>query len=244
MQCVDFKRRLQKCLDDRLAPDADRALREHASVCTDCEPLMLGQKRLLQELRESFPAPSADFTARVLVRVVPKAVPVFEAIPVTATRKTRPWIRSLAGLAAAALVVAAIWPVVGLRMARRSQELSLAPASAAAKKTSGRASRRIPGTIAVVSRPRSPVVRPAPSAATSPEADEYRQLVRGLIARIPDVPESPKESIDRIAGGFRPLASTLGAAWDAIRRTLPVGRDSAPAEPQASFPAAGERLVG
>jgi hypothetical protein len=45
------------------------------------------------------------------------------------------------------------------------------------------------------------------------------------------------ESIDRIAGGFRPLATTLVAAWDAIRRTIPVGREQPSAEPQASFPA-------
>jgi hypothetical protein len=54
-----------------------------------------------------------------------------------------------------------------------------------------------------------------------------------MAAKLSDVPEEQLEPLDHIAGGFRPLANTLGAAWDALRRTIPVGRSHALNEPQA-----------
>ena len=42
------------------------------------------------------------------------------------------------------------------------------------------------------------------------------------------------EPVDQIAGGFRPLASTLNVAIDALRSAIPVVRPDAPSKPQAN----------
>jgi hypothetical protein len=54
-----------------------------------------------------------------------------------------------------------------------------------------------------------------------------------MASKLSDVPEEQLEPLDRIAGGFRPLANTLGVAWNALRRTIPVGRVQSVNDPQA-----------
>jgi hypothetical protein len=76
---------------------------------------------------------------------------------------------------------------------------------------------------------------PIPTVVTTAngDPDELRHMMRQLWANIPDVARAPLQPIDRIAGGIWPVASTLAAAWDALRRSIPAGPDGAPEGPQA-----------
>jgi hypothetical protein len=76
-----------------------------------------------------------------------------------------------------------------------------------------------------------------------PDQESLRRLMRDMAARLSDVPEERLEPLDRIAGGFRPLADTLGVAWDALLRTIPVGRSQTVSDPQAILGLSGERRV-
>ena len=72
---------------------------------------------------------------------------------------------------------------------------------------------------------------------------EYRRMIVELWTRLPEMPQPPREPIDRIAGGIRPLTATLAAAWGAICRSLPAAEAQSPeTEPQAHLPEIG--LVG
>ena len=86
-------------------------------------------------------------------------------------------------------------------------------------------------------------------AATAPvvrqDADPERlgDLVQRLVRDVSDTPHL--EPVDRIAGGFRPLASTLNVALDAIWTSLRPAETAAPRrKPQANSrrPAAASAL--
>jgi hypothetical protein len=68
---------------------------------------------------------------------------------------------------------------------------------------------------------------------------ELRRKLRDLWHSLPEVGQSPFEPVDRLAGGIRPLASTLtstlgstfAAALDAIWRSMPVMGETPPEPP-------------
>lgn len=53
MGCSDFETRLQHVLDQRLSPDADHLLRQHAGQCEACQSLLHAQRRLFAVRRNS-----------------------------------------------------------------------------------------------------------------------------------------------------------------------------------------------
>lgn len=65
----------------------------------------------------------------------------------------------------------------------------------------------------------------------------YPHWLTALTSQLPEVPPESLQSVDQIAGGLRPIAETLGAAFDTIRRSLPiVDREDRPAgKPQAGL---------
>ena len=76
-----------------------------------------------------------------------------------------------------------------------------------------------------------------PSGTEGANRSGYPLWLTTLTAQLPDVPPESLQSVDQIAGGLRPIAETLGAAFDTIRRSLPiVDRDDRPAgKPQAGL---------
>lgn len=228
MQCVDFQRRLNRLLDERQRPEDDAALQAHSMACPGCRDSMAGQGRLRELMAQGIAPLSTNFTRRIVSRSMRE--------PRLGRRKK--WIAA-AIFATAATLVIAVLPLArrptfptAFRVARFTSETPGTHSAARRPRTGS-------GTIAVW-QPQSQraviISQPTLSADNTAESEDFRQLIRVLLANLPDVPNAQLEPIDRIAGGFKPLASTLSAALGAIRRTIPVGREPDPGEPQAVVP--------
>ncbi len=72
-----------------------------------------------------------------------------------------------------------------------------------------------------------------PASTLPPSPEELRIVWRELWAVFPDLPHEPLKQIDTIAQYFWPLASTWGAALDALRRSWPSEVPLRPADRQA-----------
>ncbi|MGE0755434.1 MAG: hypothetical protein AB7F89_05195 [Pirellulaceae bacterium] len=84
----------------------------------------------------------------------------------------------------------------------------------------------------------------APEFGKELSSDELRLLLVEMWTSFPQIPPAPRTPIDRLAGGIRPLTSTLAGAWDALRRSFPVpmgdndsGQASPPIRPSLGSPA-------
>jgi hypothetical protein len=240
MQCDDFSRRLNLLLDQRRPAEHDDALQLHAADCPDCQQLLTGQARLLEMVRyEITPLPD-DFGRRLVALHTAAsdtaASDTDTAASNTATLQVRPQRlpSRKAQIIAAIVATAATLLIVAAPIANRFSNRQVS--SRQGVKIADRSRQAPPATIANmnpgVSQSTSGTTE-LPSPAAEPE--ELRRMIHDLWRNLPQVPEEQLEPIDRLAGGFRPLASTLGAAFDAIRRSLPVGRDQEATEPQAIF---------
>jgi hypothetical protein len=100
MHCVRFEMRLNQLLDDRVSPDSDPDLVEHARECPDCGELFLGQEFLLQGI-EAFDEPSAgpDLAVRVAA----------EAAAGSRRSRRRSWARFVPAVAAGLLLAFGVW---------------------------------------------------------------------------------------------------------------------------------------
>lgn len=192
MQCEMFEQRMHELLDRRLPPEGDSHLQSHATQCTDCRDLLVGQERLFEGLQLGLPlvieSRDWDGVAESIIVQLP-------------ARKSRQLWLGLGALAAAAVLLIAVtvaWP-------------HLVPESP------------IPSRSVAVTEP---VTRPGQSSSFTLE--NLRPLLNGL----PDE-RFALAGVDHLAGGLRPLATTFSAAWDALRRTLPLGRDRALDDRQA-----------
>src|SRR6516225_6236482 len=65
MHCVRFEMRLNELLDERISPDTDRELLNHAEDCPDCAELLAGHELLLSGREWFEPTIVADFSVRV-----------------------------------------------------------------------------------------------------------------------------------------------------------------------------------
>jgi hypothetical protein len=241
MRCAEFERRFQLALDERRSPRGDASLEAHARQCGDCWELLVGQERLAELLERGVPPLSRDFAQRS-THLVPVPRPV--------ASRGIPWTMMLS--AAAVFVVCFLVPLSRREASRDMGASTLSPSPPPPARSHRPLGAR--GTIAAWSQrpggsaarhaqtpfgPTTPADRDirregnAPNASGIADSDELRRTLVELWTRIPEMPPERLEPIDRIAGGIRPLASTLAAALDAIRRTLPVARESRPREPQA-----------
>jgi hypothetical protein len=84
----------------------------------------------------------------------------------------------------------------------------------------------VAGNLGIPAEPPVPSGSAVSTTLKQEEAQPYRQLWRELLERIAQA-DVKVESVDRIAGSFRPLAATLNAAFGALRRSWPGGGDSA-----------------
>jgi len=70
MNCRTFQRRWQSLLDERLSPQDDPELIEHAWECERCQQLLNGQQQLWNLLAsEPTPAPSSNFANSIVAHV-------------------------------------------------------------------------------------------------------------------------------------------------------------------------------
>lgn len=227
MRCDQFQQRCQELLDDRQVLEKDPMLRAHARVCGQCDEELRIQSLLFGEIERS----------KVIARRAPRS------------RKSL-WI----SLALAASVLVLVTPAL------RHWSDPTAKVWSSSRNGRGVAVRNRAATrgalLAVGTR--HPVTRPANGVAmkiaatensvksenslpspNTPDHEAIRRLVQNMADKWSEVPDEQLEPLDRIAEGFRPLAITLGVAWDALRRTIPVGRAPSVHDPQALFSGPG-----
>ena len=233
MLCEKFELRMQMLLDARRHPEFDDELQSHASQCAECRRDLAAQEKLFAGL-ELFdpPALSPDFSQRVIADLQVSR-------PSTWSRVGR-----LGAIAVAASLLVALVPAIRNRLSHRA-----APEKSASV---ARSPRSAPSTLAITQLPRknhgepvaqhdSPApaavanaasVPPNPSADTKPDAFPAANMnsdplvfLEELRASLSAVSGDPLESLDKIAEGIRPLASSLQTTFNALLRSLPVGND-------------------
>ena len=220
MRCDDFQDRWQRLLDERQAPELDELLCAHAAMCEDCERILRTQTILFREI----------------ARQRPKTRPVQHASTGSGgnrqlARFGRRWGKPIAfGLAIAGSMLVLLIP--GVRQVLNSHSNQRTESQVANATNTG-----VPQTALVV-HARGARTESAPAGVplekdTQAEKEALRKLMQDVAAKLADVPDEQLEPLDHIASGFRPLANTLGVAWYALRRTIPVKRNPSVHEPQA-----------
>ncbi|MCO6456044.1 MAG: hypothetical protein J5I93_12160 [Pirellulaceae bacterium] len=205
MRCEQFEIRLQDLLDRRERPEFDACLLEHAEACGECQRLLAGQELLLATLAEPLPdEPDHLFVDRVMAEATawpPRRVRLGNAV------------LALAGLAAMFLL-----------MSVPAWKLPISPEGHPELAVAGDPEAAPSGALAGDSRPQprpdadSGMSAPGPLFGDVPfHLDEYLSLL--------EIHGENLQHVDQLAGGFRPLASSLSFAFDAFRRSFPLGRD-------------------
>lgn len=187
MHCVRFEMRLNELLDERLSPDSDLELMEHARECPQCAELLAGHELLLAATeRFDAPYPQADFAVRVAAQVAAES----------RRSSQRSWFWTAPAVAAGVLIAFGLWRAVG------------------GHGENGRS----PGDSTVQHQSPTPEIRLAGSGSHywqvfSETEASWRQQITG---------QRP-EWVDQMADGLKPVADSMSAALQALRRTLPGG---------------------
>ena len=221
MRCERFERRLQQLLDRRLRPEDDEDLLLHAAVCTTCHLWLAAQKRLYESLRWSRPPePGRTFAQRVLARS-------------SRVRTAARW-RAVVG---AAVAIAASLLIVTMPVGRNPNDGRRAQPTSSAKPApmQGSVVHDVKMRSLQVPHERASKVE-IPVDHLAMDAELIRDVWNRWVRSLSEPPLDGLESVDQITHGFRPLASTLNVAIDALRSTVPVGKGTGPAEPQARVP--------
>jgi len=204
MNCVWFETRLDELLDERLPPDSDAELNEHAATCPHCAQLLADHQALLEAL-EALVRPEArgDLAARILAEVALEAVPM-------ASLSTQTDVAQQSLLRAATWVAATMAAalLIGVGVLEWSRPHQVAPV----------AESKLPGVDA-----RSLVIeQPVTNAAAG-----YRGLL--VVQSVADVQSlttsliSPQQRtlMEQMTDGLKPVTHSMSAALNALRRTLP-----------------------
>ena len=232
MRCDEFEGRLQSVMDRRSAPEKDLALRDHGAVCESCGSLLAGASQLLAGIERSKVAHrmalATDFSAQAVTQAS------------SARRQPkRPWVL----LAVAVVGLAASWLLLLLPVPW--QQLDPPPPTIVATDPVP-----IEHPTLAVSVADSPTVekfsrhnlgQPAvDGAGKTMTAEDYGQIPPEWILAFQRV---RLESVDQIAVGFRPLASTLNVAFDALRRTWRGSQGGPPPSPTDSAGKSPQRAI-
>jgi hypothetical protein len=246
MQCDDFQLRWQALLDERKSVQDDHLLAAHAAKCLDCKELLEIQSLLFDEIarvrrNNSLPTKSSPVKTGFARRQADlgKAVPGISASRYanaalqTEKAKRRQTSSSngvsrrqvanalVLGLAVAGSLLVAIIPAWKYARANRSGETNRAVATNSSPLA-------MPGTIWGTRTPagsmRNDDANPSRAdVATAVPTPAEQEALRNLMQQMSDnFSHVPAKQLDNIAGGLRPLTDTLGAAFDALRRSIPV----------------------
>jgi len=217
MRCLDFERRLNALLDERMRPQSDPHLAAHAASCERCRRLLAGQEKLLVGLsRMTAPPLSRDFARRVVIQARLK--------PAVTAVSRGPFVVA-ACFASAAAVLLALWTAWNSRgdlagIAKLAAEMP--------KMTASQGN----GTLAITQAPGNrPPVAGADWLIEAPRLAGRLRNYRGAIDELADVlPEAAQrlDEMEQIAPGIRPLRAALSIVWDTLCRTLPGARSDAP----------------
>ncbi len=211
MNCVWFEMRLDELLDERMPPDSDPELNEHAEHCSHCAQLLADHQALLEAIEVLvWPEARADLAARILAEVASEPVSTLSVLHhADAGQQAESAQRSLlraatwiAGTMAAALLI-------GLGVMEWNRPHAAVP----------------------VADSKSPGISERSFGAEHPVADAVAER-RGLLA-IQSVSEvqwptttsliSPQQRVlmEQMTDGLKPVTHSMSAALNALRHTLP-----------------------
>jgi hypothetical protein len=209
MQCHEFEDRMQTLLDSRLPPEHDAILCDHAGACAGCAQMLHAQQQLFNALSRPMLPPTRDFaTAVVQQHAQARSVQL-------QFRRRLSW-----GLAFTS-ALAITWLAVSGRLIPKPS------------------SPNVPSEQHLVVQPTSPASLAHQAPARSPfdqrktaeKLGQYREVIVSLAHQI-----SESSDLDHVGAtlepGLRPLQSSFGLAIDALRRTLPRGREEREVRPK------------
>jgi hypothetical protein len=210
MQCEEFEDRLNRLLDHRLSPDDDASLAMHARDCDECAGWFHAQQRLFAGLRMG---PTPPLPAELATRVVSQRHSEL-------SRRRAAWQN-----AGWAVLLASAASLGGLAlMALKTND---SQPNVVEKKP-------VPGTshgLAITGIGSKPG-----QAIKAEKADEkledYFVVIENFATQISDSKEFDEMS-ESLQPSIKPLRSSFGLAIDALRRTLPRGKESRTTKPDS-----------
>jgi hypothetical protein len=200
MQCVQFETRLNELLDERLSPELEPAIGRHAGECARCAALLAAHEDLLtgvESLRMSEAMP--DLAVRVAGELSRRHILAPPA---------RGW--WIPAAAAALLLGVGVWCWAAAsrkgaeQLATSGTDMSVAMRTAAHEGPSPSAS---PASTAPTATSRSRVVS--------------QWIVTDTKALAEDFSVRPRLLMEQMADGIKPVADSMSAALEALRRNLP-----------------------
>ncbi|MBC8870144.1 MAG: hypothetical protein H8E44_12040 [Planctomycetes bacterium] len=219
MKCDEFDDRVHSLLDDRVRIDADPMLLEHADACAKCRGMLGTYGDLLAGLDScEIPELSPDFTRRVVDQVHAERV-----VTVRPARRTRRWL-ALAAVAIAAGLLIALIPYLG---SRTTPNQPIAP-----RVVEDDGQEDLEPSLAEQPKDESPHDDATQVAHGEVDAESEAEQLRIVLNQLtPKLPYDRLVPVDQIRGGLRPITSSLAVAIDALRSTIPLGRQDHAKEP-------------
>jgi hypothetical protein len=111
MRCEQFERRLQDVLDNRLNPEIDEPLRDHAGACPECRELLASYDGILTTVASGWvPRGPRRLTGQIIAEW--QQTVDYEAQPLPQMRRVRPWQVLAGSFACAAAILIALMPLL------------------------------------------------------------------------------------------------------------------------------------
>lgn len=217
MQCEEFEDRFQQVLDARQSPHDDPLLVKHALGCSNCQEWLESERLLFKGLAASQATPRDDFAECVLAEVAIQ------------TAQARP--NHVLGAAWMTLLASAVCIAYISFVLMKSQPVPVAQPipTGVAPANSTQPTPQVP--IAALPQDESLALHSVSTDAQL-EIDQYRRVLADLATQIGESHEL-EEMSESLSPGIRPIQSSFGLAIDALRRTLPGGRDVRPTKPDS-----------
>jgi len=212
MQCEEFEDRLNRLLDHRLSPDDDESLVMHAHDCDDCAGLFHAQQRLFTGLRMGNARPSVELATRVVSQQHS------ELGRRRAAWRNGGWAMLLASAASLGGLA-----LMALKTSDHRPDI--------VKKAPVQGSQHGPGLAIAGVGPATPDKIATPEKADE-RFEEYFVVLENFATQISDSKEFDEMS-ESLEPSIKPIRSSFGLALDALRRTLPRGKESRATKPDA-----------
>jgi hypothetical protein len=212
MQCEEFEDRLNRLLDHRLSPDDDESLASHAHDCEDCASLFHAQQRLFAGLRMGSAQPSVDLATRVVSQRHTEV-----------SRRGAAWRN--AGWAVLLASAASLGGLALMALKTGDNPPSLV------KKDPVQGTKHGPG-LAIAGIGGTEKDRIATHERADEKFEEYFVVLENFASQISDSKEFDEVS-ESLEPSIKPIRSSFGLAIDALRRTLPRGKDSRATKPDS-----------
>ena len=221
MTCQAFEQRLQLLLDSRLTPQHDAALRSHAETCELCRERLAAQQVLFSVLRQRVVQPAS------LATHVMSSLPTrLNTAP--ATRGRWSWSAGLVGVACAGLACAWWSPALPNPLPRANPRIPTAiTTNVAAPNAEVRQAEVAMPTITNLAS--NETLSANESLSAHETLGVYREAFESIATKIHS--SSLEEVQATLEPGLNPIRSSFGLTLDALRRTLPRGKEERAARP-------------